>query len=285
MTRAPALCIYHQNCLDGRCAAAVVRRREPGAELRAVRPGAMVTEAVFAKRVYIVDVALDEAAMRRIAAEASEVIWLDHHESSVPLRQALGWGEIDQAECGATLAWRHCFAPEPMPPVLAYVRDKDLWRWELPDSRAICAGLDATVTDTNLDRIFDLDLEAMAAAGEPILAVISNEVGRVVARGVEVSEPYGLRGVRALAVNNLQYINEVGERITSPVEDGGLGLDLSICFALRRDGRWIHSLRSSTVDCERIASNRGGGGHKQAASYVGDRPFPLSDDCLDWPVS
>ena len=30
---------------------------------------------------------------------------------------------------------------EELPAILAYVRDKDLWRWELPHSRAVAAAL------------------------------------------------------------------------------------------------------------------------------------------------
>ena len=276
------LCLYHQNCLDGRSAAAVIKQYEGRIELRPVHHATPFTESVVARRVYIVDVALQEVDMRRIAVEAAEVIWLDHHESSVPLHARLGWGQIEQQECGATLAWRHCHGDATMPEVLRYVRDKDLWRWELADSRSICAGLDDYIHDGNLDDLLSIDLQHMAEIGQQILHRTAAEVSKTVTRGVEVDEPYGLRGKRAMVVNSLQFINEVGERITTSVEDGGAGLDLAICFALRRDGRWIHCLRSPHVDCERIASNRGGGGHRQAASYVADRPFPLSDDCLSW---
>ncbi|MFW5699201.1 MAG: hypothetical protein ACOCYN_05025, partial [Planctomycetota bacterium] len=95
---------------------------------------------------------------------------------------------------------------------------------------------------------------------------------------------YGLHGVSALAVNSATHISEVGELVYTGAEDGGLGLDLAIVFFMRPDGRWVHSLRSYRVDCERIAANRGGGGHPAAACYVADEPFPASADNLGGPT-
>lgn len=280
-----AACIYHRNCLDGRYAAAVALRAEGRCELLPSHHGERVAATFYGRRVYILDVALAEEEMRRIAAEAAEVIWLDHHTSNRALRDRLGWGHIDEEECGATLTWRHCFRDRPPPAVLAFVRDKDLWQWRLPDSRAIAAALEERVDDDHLLTALDLEPTSLIEAGQARLQAIASRVARAARHAVVVQEPYGLREVTALVVNSLDHCNELGDLTTRPRADGGRGLDLAICFGLRADGRWIHSLRSAGVDCARIASNRGGGGHPRAAGYVADRPFPLSVDCLDWPVA
>jgi len=283
---ATPLCIFHKNCLDGRAAAAVVKRKEGKCEFRpmAYGTGTPIPSGV-GRRVYVVDFALPADDMRQLQREASELIWLDHHETSIAIQAELGFGTIDRAECGATITWRHCFPDSPLPQVLAYVRDKDLWRWELPDSKAITAGLEDRFSDTDFASLLDADLEQMRKRGEPLVNARRKQVKRSAARGVAVNDPYGLRGIRALVVNDLNNVSDLGDHICMPTERGGLGFDLAICFTMRRDGKWIHSLRSAgRVDCAAVAEHRGGGGHPNAASYVIGEPFPTSDDCLDWPV-
>ncbi|NRA38785.1 MAG: hypothetical protein HRU15_11640 [Planctomycetes bacterium] len=110
-------------------------------------------------------------------------------------------------------------------------------------------------------------------------------IGLCVRNGVPSKNPYGLMGKTALVLNANNDISELGERAYLRAADGGMGHDIAIIFSMRRDGRWVHSLRSNPlkVDCERIAKNRGGGGHPGAASYIAAEPFYLSTDCLDWP--
>lgn len=275
----PPLCIFHRNCLDGRASAAVVRRRFPEAECRPHQYGWAAPE-VLGRAVYIVDFAFPVETMRLLAQRATVLHWFDHHATSRDLRAQLGWGVYDEDECGSTLAWRELFPGQPLPEVLRYVRDKDLWQWRLPDSRAIVAGLERAFDDKDFAGLLDADLARLAVSGRKALARIDERVAKILRRGIAVREPYGLRGVRALALNAGTYLSEIGEKVCAAERDGGMGLDLAIMFTMRADGKWIHSLRSASVDCERIARNRGGGGHKAAASYVADEPFTLGADCL-----
>lgn len=269
------LCIYHKNCLDGRGAAAVVHRREPDCDFVALQYG-MRRPALLDRKVYIVDFCLSLEEMRAVRAEASEVIWIDHHASQRAVREALGWGVLDTSECGASLTWRTLFPDQPEPPVIAYIRDKDLWRWELPDSRAIAAGLELTWSGDRFAGILEADLEAMARLGRPALDELAKRVGEVVKSGIVIDAPYGLAGVRALAVNCHKDLNDIGAHITLPKAAGGLGYDLAIIYYQKNDRRgrsWVHSLRSNAVDCMRIAMDHGGGGHPNAACYLAERPF------------
>lgn len=284
MTLAPVT-IFHRNCLDGRAAAAVVRRYESGKGIyQPLQYGNLLRHPVLGRRVYILDLALQEEEMRRIHAEAAEVLWIDHHACNQELRERLGWGIIDCSECGATLTWRTLYPGQEMPQVLAYVKDRDLWTWQLPDARAITAGLFATYGDRNFHGLLDADLERMRRRGIPLLKALDERVAKTLGHGVRVREPYGLRDTQALVINAGFDHSEIGAKATEDSDKGGKGVDLAIMFFLRNDGRWVHVLRSTRIDCARIASNRGGGGHPNAASYVADNPFPMSDDCLDWPL-
>jgi len=266
--------------MDGRAAAAVVQRHEGTVELRPHSYGLPRPTGAWRRRVYLVDLALTLADMQELAREASELHWYDHHESSVRLREALGWGVIRTDQSGSMLTWHELFPGEAPPTVLAYVEDKDLWRWQLHDSRAINAGLAERFSSGPLDGLLDADLDEMAELGRPVLDRQKRRIDVLVAQGMAVREPYGLRGAHALVVNSLEHVSELGERIYSSREEGGLGYDLAICFALRSDGKWIHCLRSTSVDCRIIAEARGGGGHRCAAAYLADEPFPGGVDCV-----
>ncbi|TVR09596.1 MAG: hypothetical protein EA401_12845 [Planctomycetota bacterium] len=281
----PPVVVFHRNCLDGRASAAVVRRYEQGKGIyQPLQYGNTLRHPVLGRKVYILDFALDEEEMRRIHKEASEVVWIDHHQTNLEMHQRLGWGILDTSECGASLAWKVLYPNEDMPQVLHYVKDKDLWLWKLPDAREITAGLFATYGDRNFHSLLDADLERMRRKGIPILKALDDRVQRTIGHGVSVEEPYGLRGTTALVVNAQIDHSDIGAKVTQSKDQGGKGMDMAIMFFLRSDGRWVHVLRSPRVDCGSIASNRGGGGHPAAASYVANEPFPMSDDCLNWPL-
>ena len=80
-------------------------------------------------------------------------IW-DHHESRDWLAKessaedVVSYGHLrlpsamfEKAACGATLAWHVLRRTYEMPILLSYIRDRDLWEWELPFSREVSAGL------------------------------------------------------------------------------------------------------------------------------------------------
>ncbi len=271
------LCIFHKNCLDGSCAAAIVRLREPDCEFLPMQYG-QTAPAVLGRKVYIVDFGLPVEQMRAVRAQAEEVVWLDHHASQLPVRNLLGWGTVDTAECGATLTWRHFFPQTPPPPVIAYIKDKDLWQWQLPDSRAIAAGLESRFRGDRLDGLLDADLEEMARLGRPALEALAGRVQEAVKHGQVVEHPYGLAGRRALALRCNQDQNAIGEHVCLPLSAGGMGLDLAVLFYRKGGGVWVHSLRSAQLDCAAIAIQRGGGGHPTSACYLDRRPFTESPD-------
>ena len=267
------LCLYHRNCLDGSAAAAVVQLFHPHAEFLPVQYGSPIPK-VEGRLVYVVDFGFPLEQMRALRAQASEVVWIDHHASQVATHRALGWGILDTTECAASLAWRTLFPGQPEPPVIAYVRDKDQWRWELPDSRAIAAGLSKTFSESRFAGILTCDLDKMKRMGIPLLEKQAQRVTKAAAKGVAIADPFGLIGRRALAVPCHHDLNDLGDHVCTPIERGGLGYDLAILIYRKPDGAWVHSLRANgLVDCGQIADARGGGGHPNAACFIARTPL------------
>lgn len=265
------LCIYHKNCLDGKAAAAVVRRHMPAAELLPMQYR-MPEPKVEGREVFVVDFAFPLEGMRALRAQATLLTWIDHHASSVPVQARLGWGHVDTTTCGAVLAWRVLFPGKAMPPILPYIEDKDLWRWQLPDSRAVSAGLARSFAGLDIDGLLEADPARMAEIGRDDLSKQAARVREAVRTGVTVESPYGLAGKRMLAVPTNRDQNETAELACLPTAEGGLGYDLAVMFYRRKDGTWIHSLRSGSVDCAAIAERYGGGGHPSSACYLSTTP-------------
>lgn len=273
------LCIYHKNCLDGNGAAAVVRRKVPDCDFIAVQYSNPPPK-VEGRVVYLVDFGFPLEAMRQLKAQASELIWIDHHASAEGIWQTLGWGVFDLNECGTSLTWKTLFPNLPPPPVVQYIRDKDLWRWELPDSRAICAGLVDAFPGSTFENLLDSDLDAMAARGRPLIEAQRARVVEAAKAGVAIADAFGIAGLRALAVNCVKDQNELGEYICQPVAEGGLGFDVAVIYYRKGNApSWVHSLRSGSrdghpaVDCAAIAAARGGGGHPSSSCYLAKDPI------------
>lgn len=265
------LCIYHKNCLDGKASAAVVARRAPDAELLPMQYGE-TPPTVEGREVYVVDFGLPIEAMRALRAQARTLTWIDHHATNQPMHARLGWGHLDTSTCAAVLCWRVLFPGEAMPAILPYIEDKDLWAWRLPDSRAVAAGLARAFAGPGIAGLLEASPAAMADLGREDLAKQAARVRAAATAGIAVSDPYGLAGMRMFAVPVNHDQNEIAEHVCAPTAAGGLGYDLAVLYYRKKDGRWVHSLRSPRVDCAAIAERFGGGGHPQSACYLAASP-------------
>ena len=273
------LCIYHKNCLDGSGAAAVVARKVPDCEFLAMQYSNPPPK-VENRAVYLVDFGFPLEAMRQLKAQATELVWIDHHTSAEEIWRTLGWGVFDINECGTSLTWKTLFPHLNPPPVVQYIRDKDLWQWALPGSRDICAGLVDTFPNSLFAGLLEADLDAMATRGKPLIEAQRQRIVEAAKTGVAISDAYGVKGLRALAVNCFKDQNELGEYICQPVDEGGLGFDLAVLFYRKGNApMWVHSLRSGsragqpTADCATIAAARGGGGHPSSSCYLSKDPL------------
>ena len=62
---------------------------------------------------------------------------LDHHKTAQESLTGLPGCLVDLSKSGAALSWQHFHPDQKMPDLLAYVQDRDLWKFELPNSREI----------------------------------------------------------------------------------------------------------------------------------------------------
>lgn len=288
--------LYHGNCPDGHAAAfACWQQFGNEAQYLPVFYGQPVPEIPAEHTVYIVDFSYSERELKallfqRIGHRTRQqpiVIVLDHHASAQRDLSSLQQQELpglfihfDLEECGASLVWKYFNGfdsiekPDfkPLPTFFQYVRDRDLWQWKLPDSKAI--SLAYWVIDKDMLSIeqFAQDLDEAKACHRIITqgtamqryadALVKEQAARAV---------YGnIGGYPVPIVNATTLFSEVGDYLcqhgTSLVPEPPLFVAY---YFDRTDGKRQWGLRSRVdFDCSVVAKQYGGGGHPGAAGFV-----------------
>ncbi len=260
--------LYHANCNDGfgaAWAAYTCPDIGPEAEYIPVQYGDAPPD-VTGAMVYILDFSFPADVLRAMAAQAYEVILLDHHVTAEenlaglrtdgPLNLAL---LFDRSRSGAVIVWDVFHPAEEVPVLLQYVQDRDLWRWELPMSREVSAGLMLYPHDfAEWSRLAsEGGIEELATAG----TVVLKREQQMVASIAKKAGTMRIGGHIVPAVNSAVLQSEIGHAL-------GEGTLFSAVYFLMQD-KAVVSLRSREdgADVQAIAKQYGGGGHTHAAGF------------------
>jgi oligoribonuclease NrnB/cAMP/cGMP phosphodiesterase (DHH superfamily) len=262
MSASPII-LFHANCDDGFGAAyAAWLHLGDNAEYRPVQYGdAVPLEHLLGRQVYILDFSFNPDVILSMSQVASQITLLDHHKSAaeqwrgiVPATNAVI--TFDMNRSGAQMSWDY-FHPSIQRPILIdHIGDRDLWRFELPDTKEFCAGLG--LQPTTFEAWNALTPEALIAKGRVILKLQQRQVDRVVKGDLRSVNLMGHHGLAANVINNT---SEVGHEIAT--RSG----TFSLTFSIKGD-EVICSLRSNApFDVSEIAKHYGGGGHAQASGF------------------
>lgn len=286
------LCIYHKNCADGFTAAWIVKRSIGDIDLFPANYGDDPPP-VAGRDVVIVDFSYPLPVLERMANQAHSIIVLDHHRTaaedlkglirapsdfstwraaawdSLPLSPRIRLAVIfDMDRSGAQIAWDFFYPPASLrPPIVEYVADRDLWRWELPFSREISAYLGSfpqrTVTWDELARQIESEqyFDGIRQQGAAIL----RKQGKDVTEIVVVTRRTARIGTLVMPFANVPHMltSEAGAQLALESSGG-----VAATYWDGPNGRVV-SLRSvgSGPDVSEIAKLYGGGGHSRAAGF------------------
>jgi oligoribonuclease NrnB/cAMP/cGMP phosphodiesterase (DHH superfamily) len=257
----PTLVLYHAECADGFGAAWAIWKRYPASRFVAVKHGEPPPGDIAGERTVIVDFSYPRSTLERLAKEATSLLVLDHHITAEQALADLPYAYFDQTRSGAVLAWQWAH-DEPVPWLLQYIEDKDLWHWKLPGSREISAALASYPFDFDLWNSFsERELER---EGRAILRYENELVTKLAAQ----SRLVNFEGAVVPAVQSAILTSQIGERLSSAHP---------FCIIWHdRNGRRYYSMRSREdgTDVGAIAASFGGGGHTHAAGFS----IPLQAD-------
>lgn len=285
----PEVCLYHANCMDGFGAAwAIWKRWGDALEYIPVSYGGSPPD-VTGKNVLMVDFSYKKPELEALAAVATTIVILDHHETAAA--ELAGFNkvvrgrdnnvgrlfarvrgrnqnvlvEFDMERSGATMAWSFCH-DDAVPDLLRYVEDRDLWRFALPSSQVVNAQLASYPLDFQMwDRLNDelaqpdgrLDF---VIAGGAILRQREKDINALLGASMRTMTIGGHR----VPVANVPFMwaSDAGNILAE-------GNPFAATYFDRVDGQRAFSLRSDVhgVNVATIAASYGGGGHARAAGF------------------
>ena len=267
------LSIYHANCADGFMAASIVYSVHGDSyEYVAAQYGDAPPDC-SGRDVVIVDFSYKRDVLKSIAAEANHVTILDHHESAQRelegLEDELPNAKIifDMTKSGAGLTWLHFKNGDPTY-IVRRVQDRDLWKFEFQDTKAITTALFSHPMDFETwvpwVHPLSIDIAELVSEGTALLRKHDQDVQKVVERASEgtIDEFDGIPIVNCLPQFTSDACNILAKgkpfaAAYSLVEKDG---ELQAHFSLRSD--------KNGVNVAEIAERHGGGGHKHAAGFA-----------------
>jgi len=279
--------LYHGGgCRDGFAAAWVMRMLYQDAEFLPVNYGEPVPD-VDGRDVFLVDFCYGAFDLVRLVQRNKSVTVLDHHATAEAtlkeVRDKIDDPDkfvfvFDTTKSGARLAWEWCVresgpnepfwerdasgvdTPRDPPWLVAYVEDRDLWRWALPNSRAVNAAIRLTPLEFGAwDEMSHCLPEDLIRQG---LAVLQRDA-EIVASHVRAAVPRRIAGSVVPAVNATVLTSEIGHELCQGRLFAAMYFD-DLKAGVRR---W--SLRSDMggMDVGAVAKSLGGGGHARAAGF------------------
>lgn len=269
--------IFHKNCGDGFGAALACHiyckrygHKEP--TYRAMSHDEPVpVEDCKEKNVAIFDFAFSREGTEQILAVCKSFTLWDHHESNDRHLGGLPHCHFATLASGAVLAWNYFFPYERVPLFIRYVEDRDLWKWELPDSRYVSRG-----SFYDLDMDFDKwevmcnpeteekKVRELAEHGK----LYDGQQKKIIGSKPKFAQKVTFHGFSARSVNTPHFVSEMGEAILEAHSDCKVAVVWNWDDFKR--GYKVH-LRSRESDEDAnvslLAEKYGGGGHAHSAAF------------------
>lgn len=271
------VCIYHGNCFDGIASAWVVwlKHHAIGVEVDFIAghygddnlinslTQDCYENANINTHYILVDFSLPRELMVLMNNKALSMIVIDHHKSAQLACEGLPFCKFDMNESGASLAWKHFFPANSQPMLIDYVKDRDLWLFQEPNSHEINAYIHSfPMTIESYDKLArTLDGGGYTVAhteGRAILRYKKQMVDNICETADLVD------GIPT--VNTSVLFSEVPERLLEKYPDAPYARYYydKIKHGIRQWG-----LRSKgEFDVSLVAKENGGGGHKNAAGFT-----------------
>ena len=269
------LVLYHGSCPDGFGGAySAWKKFGTDATYEAVYHGDAPPN-VAGKEVYIIDFSYPKEILLEMERQAARLVVLDHHLGARESVEAVREYVFDNDHSGSGIAWRYFHPETPLPRLLTYIEDNDLFKRSLPHWKEVGAyvstvpfafeSFDTLVQKTQSEEGFAEILKKGSAYGEYIDFLCDFIAAQ--AEEVQFDE------FKILAVNAPRLLKA---RI------GGILARRQGPFALAwypHHDKWHFSLiGDGSIDCSEIAKRRGGNGHRSAAAFrvPFDQPFPFT---------
>lgn len=267
------LILYHgRRCPDGFGAAlAAWLYYEGQAEFVGLDHGDIQTVAdlptLDGRAVYILDFSFSAEILQAIEARAAKLVMLDHHQSAAEKLSGYacrcGVIHFDMSKSGARLAWEFFHPEQPVPDLVRFVEDRDIWTWQYPESASFLAALDMEPFDfkrwQDIAAFTPEQLQGFMARGQ----AMDDKFTQLAQTLSEGAQPITFNGQVGLMLNAPGVFHSlVGEMLS--LKSGTFAL----MWAVDKSGVVKVGMRSQRpFNCIALAESMGGGGHAQACGF------------------
>lgn len=281
--------VYHKNCMDGLAAAYITKEAIQANRGVYFHYNEMITKAVqYGEEqsifddlnkddiFYFVDFSLKREQMKELAKKVAIINVLDHHKTAEKELEKIE-DEIenitiifDMNKCGATLCYDYFFSllPNAFPrrELFEYIEDRNLWKWQLENSKEISAGLKWLVLPNDIEYFKEIaqrypdEKNKLEYIGKILLSDQDQAVNSKIKRTQEVV----IKDVTFRALNATENISEIGNAICQKYSTPAL------IFFFTEKSEVVCSLRSldELEDVSIVAKSFGGGGHRNACGFT-----------------
>jgi len=219
------------------------------------------------RAVYILDFSFSPEILRGIEERATKLVMLDHHKSAAEKLTGFscrcGVVHFDMSKSGARLAWEFFQSDKPVPDLVRFVEDRDIWAWQYPESKGFLAALDMEPFDfvrwAEIALFNSEQLTRFMARG----AAMDEKFSKLAADIAEGAQPIAFNGQHGLMVNAPGVFHSlVGDLLSA--KSGTFAL----MWSAGKGGVIKVGLRSQPgFDCIPLAESMQGGGHAQACGF------------------
>ena len=267
------LILYHgRRCPDGFGAAlaAWLYYGAQGAEFLGLDHGDVLSiddlPAIDGRAVYILDFSFSNDILRGIEARAAKLVMLDHHKSAAEKLTGFscrcGVVHFDMSKSGARLAWEFFHPDQPVPMLVQYIEDRDIWKWEFPESAAFLSALDMEPQDfvrwQEIAAFSPAQIDSFMARG----GAMDEKYRKLAADIAEGAQPLTFNGIEGLMVNCPGVFHSLVGNMLSK-KNGTFAL----MWSASTKGVKVGLRAQRNFDCIALAESMGGGGHAQACGF------------------
>jgi oligoribonuclease NrnB/cAMP/cGMP phosphodiesterase (DHH superfamily) len=274
----PIIVFYHADCPDGFGAAwSAWKKFGNKAGYIAIKasqtPDQLGKAKTKGRDIYFLDVCASSANLRELAKNNCSVTIIDHHETNrETVRHASQW-YFDMSHSASVLSWLYFFPEKPVPKLLRYVEDNDIWKFRLPHSVEISLWLGLFKFDFKIwDKLVrDLGNKSTFAKHAKEGRLLQDYEDGVIRGILKNAYEVKFRGYPARVANTSISHSIVGNLLIDKRHPIGI-----VWYESGNTRKY--SLRSKgATDVSKLAKQfPGGGGHKHASGFTlpAGKPFP-----------
>ena len=128
--------LYHAHCPDGMAGAWVLKQRfDESAEYIAVKRGEGFPDIsnLENKEIYVIDFSFTVDEIKEVESKCKKFVIIDHHISSQEEVESAHNYVFDLDHAGCYLAWEYFYPDTPVPLLLQYISEGDIFKYRLAD--------------------------------------------------------------------------------------------------------------------------------------------------------